>query len=177
MQTHRKRFTSPCPARTLSELDPQGLVGPLEAEVRPLDLTLGFAVLPEDQPLDVVRPRNAILRLAIYPPPPVSSRREGRAYANRPRSTRDAGKALDSTCSSAPQARSGLRQAFGHFRAAEDSPLCTFATASSWHTDKVRRGRTLHQQVVQVERRLKVLFGGRRETPPPLILQPAPSST
>ena len=40
-----------------SELDPQGLVGPLEAEVRPFDLALGFAVLPEDQPLDVVRPQ------------------------------------------------------------------------------------------------------------------------
>ena len=49
-----------------SELDPQGLVGPLETEVRPLDLALGFAVLPEDQPLDVVRPQ--ILAQALERP-------------------------------------------------------------------------------------------------------------
>ena len=42
---------------TQSEFDPQGLVGPLEAEVRPLDLALGLAVLPEHETLDVVQPK------------------------------------------------------------------------------------------------------------------------
>ena len=39
----------------LSELDPQGLVRPLEAEVGALDLAPRFAVLPEDEALEVMR--------------------------------------------------------------------------------------------------------------------------
>ena len=49
-----------------SELDAQSLVGPLEAEVRPPDLALGFAVLPEHQFLDVMRPQ--ILAQALERP-------------------------------------------------------------------------------------------------------------
>ena len=52
--------------RERSELNPQGLVGPLEAEIGPLDLALGFAVLPEHETLDVVRPQ--ILAQALERP-------------------------------------------------------------------------------------------------------------
>ena len=49
-----------------SEFHPQRLIGPLEAEVRPFDLALGFAVLPEHKTLDVVRPQ--ILAQALERP-------------------------------------------------------------------------------------------------------------
>ena len=63
---HWAYYTNCSAASCASELDTQSLVGPLEATVRPLDLALGFAVLPEDKPLDVVRPK--ILAQALERP-------------------------------------------------------------------------------------------------------------